>query len=78
MLVIKVLGTGCSKCQTTAKYIEEVAREKNIPIQLEKIEKIQEIMALGVMSTPAVIVNDQLVHAGSVPLKNKIESWLVQ
>ncbi len=78
MFIIKVLGTGCSKCQTTAKYIEEVAHEKNIPIELHKIEKIQEIMALGVMSTPAVIVNDKLVHSGSVPLKNKIESWLAE
>ena len=50
---IKVLGTGCANCKTTLKLIETAAKEKGVEIQLEKVEEIQDIMAYGIMSTPA-------------------------
>lgn len=49
---IKVLGTGCANCKTTFKLIEEVAAEKGIAVELEKVEDLQAIMGYGVMSTP--------------------------
>lgn len=73
---IKVLGTGCANCKTTMKLIEEVAREKGVEIQLEKVEEIQDIMAYGVMSTPGVVVDGKVVHAGGVPGRDKIAGWL--
>ena len=73
---IKVLGTGCANCKTTLKLIEEAAREKGVEIQLEKIEDIQAIMAYGVMSTPGVVVDGKVVHAGGVPNRDKIAGWL--
>jgi small redox-active disulfide protein 2 len=73
---IKVLGTGCANCKTTLKLIEEAAKAKGIEIQLEKVEDIQAIMSYGVMSTPGVVIDGQVVHAGGVPDKAKVDGWL--
>lgn len=73
---IKVLGTGCANCKTTTKLIEEAAQAKGVAIQLEKVEDIAEILGYGVMSTPGVVIDDVVVHAGGVPDRKKIDSWL--
>jgi len=73
---IKVLGTGCANCKTTLKLIEEAAKGKGVEIQLEKIEDIQAIMRYGVISTPGVVVDGKVVHAGGVPSRDKIAEWL--
>ncbi len=73
---IKVLGSGCANCATTAKLIEEAARAKGVQINLEKIEDMGVILGYGVMSTPGVVVDGKLVHAGGVPDRRKIEGWL--
>ena len=72
---IKVLGTGCANCKNTVKLIDDIAREKGVAIQLEKIEDIQQIMTYAVMSTPAVVIDGKVVHAGGVPARSKAESW---
>jgi small redox-active disulfide protein 2 len=72
---IKVLGTGCANCKNTLKLIEEVARAKGEEVQLEKVEDLQQIMVHGVMSTPGVVIDDKVVHAGGVPTRAKVESW---
>ena len=73
---IKVLGPGCANCKTTTALIEQVAKEKGQTIGLQKIEDLREIMGYGVMSTPGVVVDGKVVHAGGVPSRAKIESWL--
>jgi small redox-active disulfide protein 2 len=73
---VKVLGTGCRNCQVTYRLIEEVARAEGVAIELEKVEKIDEIMRLGVLLTPGVIVDGRIVHSGGVPDRKKVESWL--
>ena len=73
---VKVLGTGCRNCQVTYRLIDEVARAKGVAIELEKVEKIDEIMRLGVLLTPGVIVDGKIVHSGGVPDRKKIESWV--
>ena len=73
---IKVLGTGCANCKTVAKLIAAVAEEKGVAIELEKVEEIREIMSFGIFSTPAVVVDGQVVHSGDIPSREKIEQWL--
>ncbi|MBF0175478.1 MAG: TM0996/MTH895 family glutaredoxin-like protein [Magnetococcales bacterium] len=72
---IKVLGTGCANCRTTLSLVKEVAKAKDIDIHLEKVEDLQQIMSYGVMSTPGVVVDGKVVHAGGVPTRSKVESW---
>ena len=76
MLNIKVLGTGCANCKTTLKLIEDAARAKGAAVQLEKVEDIKDIMSYGVMSTPGVVIDGKVVHAGGIPGRDKIEQWL--
>ena len=73
---VKVLGSGCSNCKTTVALIEQVAQAKGVEITMQKIEEIQDIMAYGVMSTPGVVLDGKVVHAGGVPSRDKIEQWL--
>ena len=75
MKSIKVLGTGCANCRNTLQIIDQVAQAKGIEIQLEKIEDLQQIMSYGVMSTPGVVIDGKVVHAGGVPARAKVEGW---
>ena len=73
---IKVLGTGCANCKSTLKLIEEAAKAKGVDVRLEKVEDLKAIMGYGVMSTPGVVIDGKVVHAGGVPSREKIEQWL--
>lgn len=73
---IKVLGTGCANCKRTLALIEETAKAKGVDIEMEKVEDIGAIMGYGVMSTPGVVIDGQVVHAGGVPDRKTIEDWL--
>ena len=73
---IKVLGTGCTNCKNTVALIEQVAQAKGVSIQLQKVEELRDIMGYGVMSTPGVVINGKVVHAGGVPSRDKIEQWI--
>ena len=73
---IKVLGTGCTKCKNTIALIDQVAKAKGVTVKLEKIEELRDIIGYGVMSTPGIVINGKVVHAGGVPSRDKVESWL--
>ncbi|WCE29820.1 thioredoxin family protein [Vibrio sp. SCSIO 43137] len=75
MKVVKVLGSGCKNCQVTAALIEKVIGEKGVSIELVKVEDIRDIMAYKVMKTPAVVIDEQVVHKGSVPQEAEVQSW---
>lgn len=73
---IKVLGTGCANCNTTAKLIEETAQGLGIPARVEKVTDMAQILGYGVMSTPGVVIDGKVVHAGGVPSRASVEGWL--
>ncbi len=73
---IKVLGTGCANCKSTVALIEQVAKTKGVPVTLSKVEALREIVSYGVLSTPGVVIDGKVVHAGGVPSLDKIEEWL--
>ena len=76
MKEVKVLGSGCANCRATAQRIEDVAREIGVAVRLEKVEDMKAIVAWGVLSTPAVVVDGKVVHAGGVPAREPIARWL--
>jgi small redox-active disulfide protein 2 len=73
---IKVLGTGCANCRNTIALIEQVAKSRSVDFTLQKVEELRDIAAYGVMSTPGVVIDGKVVHAGGVPSREKIEQWL--
>ena len=76
MKVIKVLGSGCSKCVQTAEKIQKAANDMAVAVEIHKETDAETIMNYGVMKTPAVVIDDTLVHSGSVPTEAEIQSWL--
>ncbi|MBF0159808.1 MAG: thioredoxin family protein [Magnetococcales bacterium] len=78
MKTFKVLGTGCKNCTTTTKLIEEKSRSLGIEVQIEKVTDLADILGHGVMSTPGVVLDGQVIHAGSVPSGSQVEQWLKQ
>jgi small redox-active disulfide protein 2 len=76
MKEIKVLGTGCTTCRATIELIRKEAEAAGVEIQLEKVEEIADIMGYGVMSTPGVVIDGKVVHAGGMPSKSEVQAWL--
>ena len=76
MKKILVLGSGCTKCKRTAEMILEEAHNLNIQIDLEKDTSMQSLLKYQVMSTPGVVIDETLVHSGSLPTREKITLWL--
>lgn len=76
MKKIKVLGSGCKNCETTANLIKIAAEQAGIEIELEKVTDMAQIMGYGVMSTPGVVIDEKVVHAGGLPGPDLIKKWL--
>ena len=76
MKIIKVLGSGCSKCDKTADILTRLAAEAGVDVTVMKETDPAAIMGYGVMSTPAVVIDEQLVHSGSIPHRADVEAWL--
>lgn len=72
---VKVLGSGCANCRKTIALIEQVAGERGVPLTVEKVQDMRDIIAWGVMATPGVVVDGKVVHAGGVPSPDKIRGW---
>lgn len=73
---IKVLGSGCKSCHALLESTKEAVRAMKLPIEVEYITDIQKIMAYGVMSMPALIVNEKVVSMGKVLKANDVENLL--
>lgn len=73
---IKVLGTGCAKCDKLFEQVQQAVAGAGIAAEVVKVNKLDEIMAHGVMLTPALIIDGQLKAAGKVPKIEQIVAWL--
>lgn len=70
--VIKVLGTGCPKCKALTEIVQDVVKENNIDATIEKVEDIMEIMQYNVLSTPVLVVDENIKVKGRVPSKQEV------
>lgn len=73
---IKVLGTGCAKCKTLEKLTNQAVAELQIDANIEKVEDIQKIVEYGVMFTPALVVDGEVIVKGRVPKLDEIKTLL--
>jgi small redox-active disulfide protein 2 len=73
---IKILGTGCQKCKTLEKLTRDVVEQNGIDATVTKVEDIYQIMKYGVMTTPAMIVDEKVVIKGRVPSADEIKQVL--
>ncbi len=73
---IKILGTGCAKCQSLEALTHEAADELGLAADFEKVTDPGEIASWGVMATPALVIDDEVVVSGRVPTKADITAML--
>ena len=76
MSTIKVLGPGCKNCQRLTHLTEQALAELDRPEQVEKITDYAQIAAYGVMSTPALVVDEQVLMAGRIPALSSLKAAL--
>jgi small redox-active disulfide protein 2 len=75
---IKVLGTGCAKCKALEKATKEAVEKTGVNATITKVEDIVEIMQFGVMTTPALVVDGEIVVKGKVPTVDEISKILTK
>ena len=73
---IKVLGTGCPKCKKLYSEVEKAIVASGVNADLEKVEKMDEIIKYGVMATPALVIHEEVKSSGRIPQRDEIVSWI--
>ena len=75
---IKILGTGCAKCQQMEAVTREAVSELGIDATVEKVKDIVEIMEYPILTTPGLVINEKVVLAGKVPTREEVKTLLKQ
>jgi len=76
MKQVKILGTGCAKCNQLADVVKAVIVSEGIEAEVEKVEDMQKIMAYNVLSTPALVVDGEVRCKGRVPSASELKELL--
>ena len=78
VMEIKILGPGCPNCKTLEKMTREVVSQNGLVANITKVDDIMDIMAYGVMKTPALVVDDKIVMKGRLPSMKEISELLTR
>ena len=74
---IKVLGSGCAKCNKLKKVVEEIVNDESLDANIEKVEDIKKIMSYGVMASPGLVIDEEVKFAGRLPSKKEIKKMIL-
>jgi small redox-active disulfide protein 2 len=75
-MIVKILGTGCKKCQNLEAKVREVVQQNNINAEVEKVTDLSAIMSYGIMMTPGLVIDEKVKSYGTIPKEDQILSWL--
>lgn len=75
-MIIKVIGTGCDKCDKLYKSVMQAVEETGVEATVEKVEDLMEIVKLGVMTSPALMMNGKMISAGRVMKKDEVKKYI--
>lgn len=73
---IKVLGSGCSKCEKLMDNVKEALGELNMEAEVKKVTEVEDIMKYGVMKTPALVIDENVVSSGKVNKVKEIKKYI--
>jgi small redox-active disulfide protein 2 len=73
---VKVLGPGCARCRATAEMVRDQAAKLGIEINVEKVTDYAAIAGFGIASTPGIVIDGKVVHAGGLPRPDDVARWL--
>jgi len=76
MVSVKILGTGCKKCQTLEAKVRELVTSNSIDAEVEKVTDLQKIVGYGIMMTPGLVINEKVKSYGIIPKDEQIINWL--
>ncbi|MCJ7521670.1 MAG: thioredoxin family protein [Dehalococcoidia bacterium] len=74
---IKILGTGCAKCNHVEQTAREVVKELGIDATIEEVKDIKKIMEYNVLITPGLVVNEEVVSSGRIPSKAEVTQFII-
>jgi len=74
---IKILGTGCAKCNQLEKTTKEVVKELGIQAIIEEVKDINKILEYPILTTPGLVLNEELVCSGRVPNKAEVTQFII-
>ena len=75
-MIIKVLGTGCTKCKALERKLIDLKAKHNLNFEIEKVTQLNDIMNYGVMMTPGLMIDEQLKSVGKVPKDDQLLKWI--
>lgn len=75
-MLIKILGSGCAKCNRLEQLTREAVAELGLDASFEHVREMDRIMAYPIMTTPALVVDEQVLVSGRMPSKDELLSWL--
>jgi small redox-active disulfide protein 2 len=73
---VKVLGPGCKRCVATAEMVQTEADKLGVAVKVEKVTDYAEIASYGIASTPGLVIDGKVVHAGGLPKPDDLARWL--
>ncbi len=73
---VKVLGPGCARCRATAEMVRDQAAKLGIEVNVEKVTDYAAIAGFGIASTPGIVIDGKVVHAGGLPRPDDVARWL--
>jgi small redox-active disulfide protein 2 len=73
---VKVLGPGCTRCVATADMVQSQADRLGVPVTIEKVTDYAAIAGYGIVSTPGIVIDGKVVHAGGLPKSEDVAKWL--
>lgn len=75
-MLIKILGSGCPKCNRLEQLTREAVAELGLEASFEHVREMDKIMAYPIMTTPALVIDEQVMASGRIPGKDELLAWL--
>jgi small redox-active disulfide protein 2 len=76
MINIKVLGSGCANCKRLEQIARKAVEDLGLEAEIEKVTNYNDIMKYPILSTPGLVINEELVSSGRIPSQEEITDWL--
>jgi len=73
---VKVLGPGCKRCDAAVQMVKDAATKSGVEVTVEKVTDYAEIAGYGIASTPGLVVDGKVVHAGGLPKAEDVARWI--
>jgi len=76
MVNIKVLGSGCPNCKRLEQIVRKAVDNLGVDAEFEKVTEYQKILDYNIMSTPGLVINEEVVSSGRIPSEMEIQGWV--